>query len=67
MSQGFSDYQPLLRWARELWPGDEAKGGITSRKGVSVLKHLWQVDTNICCTTMDELRMAEGEQLQELE
>ena len=67
LSQVLTDQQALSWRARELWRRDADETGIASREATSLLQHLLRVDPDLSPATMDDLREALDQQLQQLD
>ena len=67
LSQVLTDQQALAWRAHELWKRDAASAGHASREAAALLQHLRQADPDLSPATMEDLRAALDQQLQQLE
>ena len=67
LSQVLTDEQALAWRAHELWKRDAASAGLASREATALLPHLWQADPDLSPATMEDLRAALDQWLQQLE
>ena len=65
--QVLADEQALSWRARELWRRDADVAGVTCKEPTSLLQHLNRVDPDLSPATMDDLREALDQQLQQLD
>ena len=67
LSQVLKDQQALAWRAHELWKRDAAGTRVASKEATALLQHLRQVDSDLSPATMEDLRDALDQQLQQID
>ena len=67
LSQILTDQQAFAGRAHKLWKRDAEGAGLASREATALLRHLRQVDPNFSLATMEDLRDALDQQLEQLD
>ena len=67
LAQVLSDQRALAWRAHELWQRDAAAAGLHSQEAAALLRHPRQVDPELSPATLEDLRAALDQQLQQLE